>query len=179
MSKIIRLILTASMVLLSSLAHSQTEAPLQTEALLSGANQFAGPYLGFKLGVNNSDASGVINKASHSTVFPGFTAGYNFAVDRFVLGAEVFADLHHGSTTYKDGGIDAKFGMPFNQFMPYARVGVTTDWPSVRLHWGLGVEYKFARHVSAVGEWTTDTSNLNGTKRTNNSFTIGLQYHFN
>jgi outer membrane immunogenic protein len=173
MHKIIRLILTASVVFLSNLAHSQTEAPLV------GAAQFAGPYVGFKLGVNNSDASGAINKDSHNTAFPGFTAGYNFAVDRFVLGAEAFADLHHGSSTYKDAGIDAKFGMPFNQFMPYARVGFTGGWPDARLHWGLGVEYKFARHVSAVSEWTTDTGSHDGTRRTNNSFTLGLQYHFN
>ncbi|PRX99145.1 outer membrane protein [Paraburkholderia sp. BL25I1N1] len=173
MYKITRLILTASIMMLSNLVHAQSVAP-QT-----GASEFAGPYVGFKLGVNTSDASGVHSKASHATVFPGFTAGYNFDVDRFVAGAEVFADLHHGSTTYKDGGIDAKFGMPFNQFMPYVRIGLTTDWPNIRPHWGLGVEYKFAKHVSAVGEWTTDTSNHDGTRRTNNSFTIGVQYHFN
>lgn len=173
MYRITRLVLTASIMMLSNVVHAQSVTP-QTSA--SG---FAGPYMGFKVGVNTSDASGVVNKASHTTVFPGFTAGYNFDVDRFVLGAEAFADLHHGSTTYKDGGIDAKFGMPFNQFMPYARVGLTTDWPDVRFHWGLGVEYKFAKHVSAVGEWTTDTSNHDGTRRTNNSFTIGVQYHFN
>jgi opacity protein-like surface antigen len=173
MYKITKLILTASIALLSNFAHAQLSTPQV------GASQFAGPYVGFKVGLNNSDASGVVNKASHTTVFPGFMAGYNFDVDRFVLGAEIFADLHHGSSTYKDGGIDAKFGMPFNQIMPYARVGFTSSWPETRLHWGLGVEYKFARHVSVAGEWTTDSSNKDGTKRRNNSFTVGLQYHFN
>ncbi|ABE32843.1 outer membrane protein [Paraburkholderia xenovorans] len=173
MYKTIRLILTASVMMLSNLVHAQSVPPLM------GASQFAGPYLGFKVGVNSSNASGVISKASHTTVFPGFTAGYNFDVNRFVVGAEAFADLHHGSTTCKDGGIDAKFGMPFNQVLPYVRIGFTGDDPDTRFHWGLGVEYKFARHISAVGEWTTDTSNHDGTKRTNNSFTIGLQYHFN
>lgn len=173
MQKIARLILIASITMLSNLVHAQSVAPV------TGASQFAGPYLGFKVGVNISDASGVINKPSHTTVFPGFTAGYNFNVERFIVGAEAFADLHHGSTTYKDGGIDAKFGMPFNQILPYVRIGFTGDDPGTRFHWGLGVEYKFAKHVSAVGEWTTDTGNCDGTKRTNNSFTIGLQYHFN
>ncbi|WP_434107815.1 outer membrane beta-barrel protein [Paraburkholderia caffeinilytica] len=173
MYKVTRLILAATIVLLSNLAHAQFATPQ------AAADQFAGPYVGVKLGLNNSNASGVVSKASHNTVFPGFTAGYNFNVDRFILGAEAFADLHHGSSTYKDGGIDAKFGMPFNQIMPYARVGFTSSWPENRLHWGLGVEYKFARHVSAVGEWTTDFSNQDGTKRRNNSFTIGMQYHFN
>ena len=172
MHKITRSILAASVVLLSQLpcAHAAPQA---------GASQFAGPYVGFKLGVNNSDASGAFNKASHNTVFPGFTAGYNFDVQRFVVGAEAFADLHHGSTTFKDAGIDAKFGMPFNQFMPYIRAGFTGDDPDTRFHWGLGVDYKFAEHVSAVAEWTTDSSHHDGTKRTNNSFTVGVQYHFN
>lgn len=173
MYKITRLVLTASIVMLSNLVHAQAVA------YQAGASEFAGPYVGFKLVVNNSDAAGVVNKASHTTVFPGFTAGYNFDIDRIVVGAEAFADLHHGSTTYKDGGIDAKFGMPFNQIMPYVRIGLTTDWPEIRPHWGLGVEYKFAKHMSAAGEWTTDTSNHDGTKRKNNSFTIGVQYHFN
>lgn len=171
MQKITRLVLTTSIVLLSQLAQAAAPSP--------AASQFSGPYVGFKVGVNTSDASGKIYKSSHTTVFPGFTAGYNFDVSRFVVGAEAFADLHHGSTTFKDIGVDAKFGMPFNQFMPYARVGLTGNKPDTRLHWGLGVEYKFAKQVSAVGEWTTDSSNRDGTKRKNNSFTIGVRYHFN
>ena len=171
MHKLTRLVLTTSIVLLSQFAKAAAPSPV--------ASQFAGPYLGFKLGVNTSNASGNIYKSSHTTVFPGFTAGYNFDVNRFVVGAEIFADLHHGSVTFKDAGIDAKIGMPFNQWMPYARVGFTGDEPDTRLHWGLGIEYKFSKRVSAVGEWTTDSSNCDGTKRKNNSVTIGVQYHFN
>ena len=95
-----------------------------------------------------------------------------------MAGAEAFADFHNGSTTRSDGGIDMRFGMPLNQFMPYARVGFTADWPNTRLHYGAGVEYKFAPHVSLAGEWTTDKSNADGTKRRNNSFTLGLKYYF-
>jgi outer membrane immunogenic protein len=65
------------------------------------ASEFAGPYAGVKAGENWSEASGVVNKSSHATFFPGLTAGYGFDVKQFVIGAEVFADFHHSSTTYK------------------------------------------------------------------------------
>jgi outer membrane immunogenic protein len=142
------------------------------------ASEFAGPFVGAKIGQNRSDASGEIKKAAHSTTFPGLTAGYNFDVSRFVLGAEVFADMHHGSTTYKDAGADLKFGMPFNAFLPYARIGFTGTSPNVRLHGGLGLEYKFAKQWSVAGEWTADSSKSNGTTRRNDSFTIGVHYYF-
>jgi outer membrane immunogenic protein len=142
------------------------------------ASEFAGPYAGVKVGENWSDASGVINKPSHATTFPGLTAGYNFDVKQFVVGAEVFADFHHGSSTYKDGGVDLKVGMPFNLVMPYARIGVTGTWPNARLHGGLGVEYKFAKQFSVAGEWTADSCSHDGTKRSNNSITVGVHYHF-
>jgi outer membrane immunogenic protein len=142
------------------------------------ASEFAGPYAGFKLGENWSDASGVVNTASHSTTFPGLTAGYGFDVKQFMIGAEVFADFHHGSTTYKDGGVDLKVGIPFNTIMPYARLGVTGSWPNARLHGGLGVEYKFMKQFSVAAEWTADSSSHDGTKRNNDSFTVGLHYYF-
>jgi hypothetical protein len=66
-----------------------------------------------------------------SHVFPpGLTAGYGFDVKQFVIGAEVLADFHHGSTFYKDAGVDLKVGMPFNTIMPYARSGMTGPWPN-------------------------------------------------
>ncbi|WP_345812274.1 outer membrane beta-barrel protein [Paraburkholderia sp. PREW-6R] len=173
MNKFIRFILIASFSILSPLTQAQT-----AQAQI-GPSDFAGPYVGFKVGTNTSNASGAISKASHTTVFPGITAGYNFDIGRFVVGAEAFADFHHGSTTFKDGGIDAKLGMPLIQFMPYARLGFTSSWPDNRLHGGLGVEYKLARQISAALEWTADSSHHDGTKRVNNSVTIGLQYHFN
>ena len=142
------------------------------------ASEFAGPYAGVKVGENWSGASGVVNKSSHATFFPGLTAGYGFDVKRFVIGAEVFADFHHGSTTYKDGGIDLKFGMPFNTIMPYARLGMTGSWPNARLHGGLGVEYKFAKQFSVAAEWTADSSSHDGTKRRNDSMTVGVHYYF-
>lgn len=173
MFKITQLILTASLVLLSHLSFAQTaDSP-------SSVSQFAGPYIGFKLGVNHSSASGTNAHAAHNTVFPGVTAGYNFDVGRAVLGAEAFGDFHHGSVTSKDAGIDLRFGMPFDSLMPFIRLGFTGDDPDTRVHWGLGVEYKLTRRVSAVGEWTADTSRHDGTRRRNDSFTLAAQYHFN
>ena len=74
--------------------------------------RLVGPYAGFKIRQNWSDASGEITKSSHTPTFPGEMAGYNFDVGNFIVGPEVFADMHHGSTTYKDAGDGIKFGMP-------------------------------------------------------------------
>jgi len=124
-----------------------------TDISCSQASEFAGPYAGFNMGKDWSDASGVVNTASHRTTFPGLRrlsqkgtqanapaflaltiqaliklncfasyllrqplrAGYGYDVKQFMIGAEVFADFHHGSTTYKDGGVDLKVGMPFTR----------------------------------------------------------------
>ncbi len=142
------------------------------------ASDFAGPYAGIKIGQNRSDASGEIEKSAHSTTFPGLTAGYNFDVSQFVIGGEVFADLHHGSTTYKDAGADLKFGMPYNAFLPYGRFGFTGTWPNARLHGGVGLEYKMAAKWSVAGEWTMDKSSYDDTTRRNDSFTLGVHYFF-
>jgi outer membrane immunogenic protein len=90
----------------------------------------------------------------------------------------VFTDFHHGSATGKDGGLDAKVGVPVGKLMPYARLGFTGSWPDTRLHGGLGVEYKLSSQFGLAGEWTADTSRSSGTKRRNDSFTVGLNYHF-
>ncbi|APR36982.1 outer membrane protein [Paraburkholderia sp. SOS3] len=175
---------------LAGVAHAQTPevtsavTPLTTPTkspdsqVLATHSEFAGPYAGIKVGGNWSDASGVVNKGTHGTAFFGAMAGYGFDVGRFVLGAEAFADFHGGSTTKVDGGLDARIGMPFDRIMPYARIGFTTAWPDTRLHGGLGVEYAIYKNIHINGEWTADRSNSNGTKRTNNSFTVGMTYYF-
>jgi outer membrane immunogenic protein len=181
MNKLIHLALMATLCLLSQFTHAQSlPVSSSSDAItdISGSG-FAGPFVGFKVGTNSSNGNGAAYDAWHTTIFPGLTAGYNFDLDGVVLGAEAFADFHNGSSTGKDAGIDAKFGMPFDQFMPYARLGVTARSPSSRAHWGLGVEYKFARHLSTALEWTSDADKKHGTRRTNDSVTIGLQYHFN
>jgi outer membrane immunogenic protein len=162
----------AAVFVLAGIAHAETPVPQSVHS------EFSGPYAGIKLGANLSNASGVVNAGTHGTAFPGLTAGYGFDVGRFVLGGEAFADFHNGSTTRKDGGIDFRAGMPFNKIMPYARIGFTGFWPDTRLHYGLGVEYKLYKNIHLAGEWTTDQSNSDGTKRRNNSFTLGLNYYF-
>jgi outer membrane immunogenic protein len=157
---------------------AQAHAETTPEAVQPQGSEFSGGYVGFKLGENRSSASGVTSSPTHNTTFPGLTAGYAFDAGPVVLGAEAFADFHHGSTTRKDGGIDAKVGIPVGKLMPYARLGFTGGWPDTRLHGGLGVEYKLSRQFGLAGEWTTDTSHLNGTKCRNDSFTVVLNYHF-
>jgi outer membrane immunogenic protein len=162
-----------------SLAVQTAQSPdSQSLAVQAVRSEFAGPYAGIKVGGNWSDASGVVNRNTHGTAFFGAMAGYGFDIGRFVLGAEAFADFHGGSTTKDDGGLDARIGMPFNKIMPYARIGFTSAWPNTRLHGGLGVEYAIYKNIHINGEWTADRSNSNGTRRTNNSFTVGLIYYF-
>ncbi|SAK62724.1 hypothetical protein AWB79_02907 [Caballeronia hypogeia] len=162
-------------------AHSEGLDPtlLKLMGVQGPHSQFAGPYVGAKFGVNWSDITGPNPKSTHTTFFPGIVAGVNYDVDRFVVGVEGFMDFHGGSTTKKDGGIDLKLGMPVNgNIMPYARIGFTGTWPDTRLHYGGGVEYKFAKNWSVAAEYTGDTSSYQGGRRHNDSLTAGLHYYF-
>jgi outer membrane immunogenic protein len=168
----IKTLLACAAIAFSALAHAQ---PTQQQLV----DDFSGAYVGAKMGVNVSSASGATNKPTHTTVFPGFVAGYGFNLGPVVLGAELFADLHHGSATFKDGGMDAKIGYPVGQFMPYARLGVVApDWPASRFHYGLGIEYKLMKNVSLFSEWTADSTHADKTHWSNNNFTVGANYRF-
>jgi outer membrane immunogenic protein len=94
------------------------------------ASEFAGPYAGFKVGENWSDAFGVVNTASRSTTFPGLTAGYGFDVKQFMIGAEVFADFHHGSTTF----YERHFVKPFGELASRLRSNSHTSPPVTTQH---------------------------------------------
>src|ERR1700754_840129 len=102
----IKLRLTAlTLAALAGIAHAEAPAQSpdsQSVTVPATHSEFAGPYAGIKVGGNWSDASGVVNRDTHSTAFFGVMAGYGFDVGRFVLGAEAFADLHGGSTTKDD-----------------------------------------------------------------------------
>jgi outer membrane immunogenic protein len=141
-------------------------------------SEFAGPYVGIKLGENWSNASGAINIGTHASTFFGAMAGYGFDIGHLVLGAEAFADFHNNSTTNDDGGMDVRIGIPLNKIMPYARVGFTGIEPNTRFHGGLGIEYALYKNIHVNVEWTADTSNSNGIKRKSNSVTLGLTYYF-
>jgi outer membrane immunogenic protein len=140
---------------------------------------FAGPYVGAKFGINLSNITGPNARGWHSTWFPGIVAGVNYDVARLVVGVEGFADFHGGSSTRDDGGFDVKIGMPINgNLMPYARVGYTGSWPDNRLHYGAGIEYKFAKNWSVAGEYTGDNSSYDNGHRRNHSVTAGVRYYF-
>jgi outer membrane immunogenic protein len=74
--------------------------------------------------------------------------------------------------------LDAKFGIPFGRIMPYARLGVTMNWPGTSPHWGLGVEYAATGNFGVVAEWTGDHASAEHTKWNNNRFTVGVHYYF-
>jgi outer membrane immunogenic protein len=107
---------TALTIILTGL--TQAHAGTAPEAAQPQGSEFSGGYVGFKLGENRSNASGVAPSATHDTTFPGLVAGYAFDVGPLVLGAEAFTDFHHGSATRKDGGLDAKVGVPVGKLMP-------------------------------------------------------------
>ncbi|SAK80567.1 hypothetical protein AWB77_03970 [Caballeronia fortuita] len=182
MASLKKLIAPALLSLLcAAQAHSESLDPtlLKLMGVEGPHSQFAGPYVGAKLGANWSDSTGQNPRSTHLTFFPGLVAGVNYDVDRFVVGFEGFMDFHAGSTTRKDGGIDLKFGMPVNgNIMPYGRIGFTGTWPDTRLHYGAGVEYKFQRNWSVAAEYTGDSANYQGGHRRNDSLTVGVHYYF-
>ncbi|MFM0323052.1 outer membrane protein [Caballeronia glebae] len=182
MASIRKLIAPALLSLLcATQAHSEGLDPtlLKLMGVYGPHSQFAGPFVGAKFGVNWSDITGQNPKSTHTTYFPGIVAGVNYDVERFVVGFEGFMDFHGGSTTYKDGGVDLKLGMPINgNIMPYARVGFTGTWPDTRLHYGGGVEYKFAKNWSVAAEYTRDSASYQNGHRHNDSVTMGVHYYF-
>ncbi|MBM7131840.1 porin family protein [Dyella mobilis] len=155
---------------------------MQANQLFTGSHfssPFSGLYVGAKAGANVSDATGRLRQPSHTSFFPGVTVGFGFDAGPIMLGGEAFADFHHGSTTRKDAGFDGKLGVPIDgRYMPYLRIGATSQWPDSRLHYGFGVEYKALRSFGVAAEWTADKSNANGIRRHNNSFTLGVHYYF-
>jgi outer membrane immunogenic protein len=131
---------------------TQAHAGTAPEAVQPQGSEFSGGYVGFKLGENRSNASGVAPRARHDTTFPGLVAGYAFDAGPLVLGAEVFTDFHHGSATGKDGGLDAKVGVPVGKLMPYARLGFTGSWPDTRLvDWEWNISYPVNSDLPANG----------------------------
>lgn len=177
------LFLPAALALLANAAQAQTPAAASPpqQRLFDGpyfSSAFSGLYAGAKAGINISNASGAMHVPSRTRVFPGATLGFGIDVGRVLLGGEAFADFHHGSTTRKDAGFDAKLGVPMRRYMPYLRVGVVSEWPSTDLHWGMGVEYRALDQLGVAAEWTTDTSRVNRIKRRNDSFTLGIHYYF-
>ena len=162
------------------------------------ASQFDGGFVGVKVGSNSSDVSGLAATGGKSATTYGLDGGYNWDMQSFLLGLEVFADsnnsadhstaaapftTNYGSNAY---GVDAKLGLPSGNWMPYARLGYAqtngtgsaSAISSGDLHGGLGIEYKFTSNWGASAEWTRSAAKANGSKLSNDNYTIGLRYYF-
>jgi len=84
------------------------------------ASEFAGFYAGVKRGRMGSRVW-CRQQAVPRPACPRPDRRLGLDAKQFVIGVEVFADFHRGSTACKDDGGNLKVGMPFNTIMPYAR----------------------------------------------------------
>lgn len=167
---------------------------LALAAALFGMNaaqsgSFDGIWLGAKLGINQSDYSGLDRK--NATAF-GLEGGYNWNVDSFLVGVSGFADLN-GRATHNPGlvnygsrtlGLDGKLGLPMGEWLPYAKLGYArtvgngTAVSGSRAHLGLGAEYRFTPSLSLAGEYSNAGAKTGAAKLNNNNFTLGINYYF-
>ena len=139
------------------------------------ASEFEGGYLGGKIGYNTN------NPATDNTsneAYLGAEAGYAWRMGDVLLGLDGYADDHIKSITGRDIGADVKLGFASDKFMPYVKLGVAGTNPGARAHGGVGMEYKFSRHWSIVGEWSGDSKAVNMINQTNSNISIGLNYYF-
>ncbi len=140
-------------------------------SITAGASEFDGAYVGLNVGNNRSSRDLMPDKNS---TYLGAKAGYNLDVGGFLLGAEGFADNHRTSYSGRDAGLDLRFGLPMERWLPYARVGAVATAPGTRVHSGLGIEYKLGNYLSVNAEWATDRKNNAGVNYRNNNFVIGF-----
>jgi OOP family OmpA-OmpF porin len=160
-------------------------------ATTAQASEFDGGWLGGKIGANRSGVTGVDRKSA--TAY-GLEGGHNWNKGSYLLGVDGFVDANdsadhnpapfsYGSSVY---GVDAKLGLPSGNWLPYAKLGYAhTDGDGAAgaiggsdVHFGLGVEYKFAPSWSVAGEYTTASGKTGAQKLSNDNFTIGLNYYF-
>ncbi|MFA6121601.1 MAG: OmpA family protein [Sideroxydans sp.] len=140
-------------------------------AAAAQASQFSGGYVGLNIGQNTSSQTSLADKKE---IYPGLKAGYNKDIGSFLLGGEVFGDVHGGSYTKEDLGLDARLGLPMNNWMPYLKLGVAGTEPGSRLHAGLGVEYSLSDRWSINAEYTTDKKDA----YKNNNIALGINGFF-
>ncbi len=167
-----------------------------TAALLSisavQASEFSGGWLGAKLGANRSNLTNLDTQTGNTY---GAEAGYGWDMgSNFLLGINGFIDSNRqethnpGAVNFgsKDYGLDAKLGLPYGDWMPYAKLGygrtngngAASSFGTNGPQMGLGVEYKFAPSWSLAGEYTSTSGKTNGIKLENNNLTLGINYYF-
>ncbi len=156
------------------------------------ASEFSGGWVGAKVG---SDRASMTGYDSQNTNTYGFQGGYGWDLgSNFLLGANGFWDRNAPETHNpgpvsigsKDYGLDAKLGLPYGNWMPYAKLGygrtngngAASAFGTSGPQMGLGVEYKFAPSWSLAGEYTTTSAKTNGIEMRNNVLSLGVNYYF-
>lgn len=161
-----------------------------------------GMYLGGKLGINSSSATGKVSAPSKNSLAYGLQGGYLqggyiFKSETLVLAMGGYLDLnpadqHNPPKGVKYGsrafGVDFKVGLPLGRWMPYAKLGYgystgTKELASVAengINAAFGMEYKFATQWSMLGEYKVDGfgSKSSGTAIKNTTMTFGFNYYF-
>ena len=156
------------------------------------ASEFSGGWLGAKLGTDRTSMTGYDSQSGNTY---GFQGGYGWDMgSNFLLGANAYWDRNapenHNPGPVdigsKDYGLDAKLGLPYGNWMPYAKLGygringnsAVSAFGTSGPQMGLGVEYKFAPSWSLAGEYTSTSAKTNGIEMKNNAFTLGVNYYF-
>jgi OmpA-OmpF porin, OOP family len=164
------------------------------------ASDYRGAYLGGKIGINNSKATGTVNAPSASTFAYGIQGGYiqggyNWDVSSAIFGVGAYADfnsyeIHTNGVAYasRGFGVDAKLGLPAGDWLLYGKVGYgystgTRDLSAVSQNSpnaAVGAEYKIARRWGAIAEYKIDTfSNKDGSISIQNRIiSFGVNYYF-
>lgn len=156
------------------------------------ASEFSGGSVGAKLGSDRASLTGFDSQNSNTY---GFQGGYGWDVgSNFLVGVNGFWDRNAPETHNpgpvsigsKDYGLDAKLGLPYGNWMPYAKLGygrtngsgAASVFGTTGPQLGLGVEYKFAPSWSLAGEYTSTSAKTNGIEMRNNALTLGVNYYF-
>lgn len=162
------------------------------------ASEFDGGFVGAKVGMNRSDISGVAAAGGKSATAVGIEGGYNWDMQRCLLGLNIFADsnskrdhsiaaapfnTNYGSNAY---GVDVKLGQPSGRWMPYAKLGYAhtngTGSASAisgsELRGGVGIEYKYTPNWGVNAEWLTGSAKSNDSRLSNDNVTFGIRYYF-
>lgn len=113
-----------------------------------------GPYLGVLLGMNENNAQIIhenhVSDLKNSDIGLGLMGGVNFQSDSLVYGME--ADTLFPITSHSDESISIKgnfkadlrtrFGVAIGRWLPYAFVGLGTDYTTIKDQWKDGSNFK-------------------------------------
>jgi len=165
-------------------------------------SEFYGKYLGARIGLNSSSASGTTEAPSATTLAYGvqggyLQGGYNWDLSIFVVGVGAYMDwnnytIHSNDVAYSSRayGLDARFGVPFEEWLPYVKLGYGRSTGAGNEILGkvaqkssniaLGFEYNVASRWSLVTEFKKDSfSNPDKSITINNRvFAFGFNYYF-